>query len=258
MHLKSHAIVSLTLATVFAGSAALIAAPRDDERTDKEQPRRAEIGKPAPNFTLKDLDGKEHSLSDYKGKTVILEWFNAECPYVVRLYRTGALKTMGNDLNRKDDYVWLAINSNMPGSQGAGLEKNQHYKKEYGIEYPVLLDEPGVVGRLYDARTTPHMYIINAEGILVYSGAIDNDPFGRLESDEHVNYVQVALAQLRNGETVEPSTTRPYGCTVKYADAAAGQRGASEGRERRPRGEGREGRPSDGEGRRGGRTPRDG
>lgn len=189
----------------------------DKAADDKATKKVAKVGEAAPDFVLKDLDGKEYKLSDFKGKTVVLEWFNGQCPYVVRLHERGALKGYGSELNKKDEYVWLAINSNAPGTQGAGVELNKKLVEKFEIQYPVLVDEDGKVGRMYDARTTPHMYVISPAGKLVYAGAIDNDPQGRrADSDDYVNYVKQALDQLRKGESVSPDTTRPYGCSVKY------------------------------------------
>lgn len=182
----------------------------------------AQIGQPAPNFTLKDHEGKEHTLADYKGKTVILEWFNPECPFVVWHYenREGFLRTMYNDMKAKDsNVVWLLINSGAPGQQGTGLEKNQGYVEKWNLKAPILFDEPGRVGRMYDAKTTPHMYLINPEGVLVYHGALDNAPNGRVRGGgDRVNYLQQAYNQMKAGETVSPAETRPYGCTVKYVN----------------------------------------
>lgn len=218
MNARLKLFASISMATALIGSAASVTIADDhDKDRSSDKPEVATIGEKAPDFTLTDIHGEEHSLSDYKGKTVVLEWFNAECPYVKRLYTRGSFKTQGNELNEKDDFVWLAINSNPPGTQGGGLEKNQHYAKEYGMEYPLLLDEDSKVGRLYQARTTPHMYVIDPEGVLRYHGAIDNAPSGDPgEGQELVNYVEVVLAQLAAEETVTPTRTRPYGCSVKY------------------------------------------
>ena len=200
-------------------SAAMGTSGDQNTSADKDTAKKAEIGKAAPDFELTDLDGKKHKLSDYKGKIVVLEWFNGHCPFVVHQYREGVLKTMANTTNAKADHIWLAINSNAPGQQGAGLELNKQLKRDYNMEFPILLDEPGKVGRMYDARRTPEMYVINKEGILVYRGAVDNAPNGRVRGGgEMMNYVQNALNQLQAGETVSPDTTTAYGCTVKYGN----------------------------------------
>lgn len=175
---------------------------------------KAKIGEKAPNFTLTDTDGKQHSLSDFQGKVVVLEWFNPGCPFVVKHHEKN--KTMA-DLAKEfaaKDVVWVAINSGAPGKQGHGLELNKEFKAKWGINYPLLLDEPGEVGRMYGARTTPQMYIIDKDGVLRYNGAIDNDPSaGTLGT---INYVRQALNEVIAGETVTTPETRPYGCSVKY------------------------------------------
>ena len=175
----------------------------------------AAVGATAPAFTLTDLNGQEHSLQQYldEGKVVVLEWFNPDCPFVVKHHANGS--TM-RDLAaaHSDDVVWLAINSGAEGKQGAGLERNQRAAEEYGITYPILLDMSGEVGRTYGARTTPHMYVINAEGTLVYAGAIDNNRHPRQFGD--TNYVSDALDAVLAGEDVATAQTQPYGCGVKY------------------------------------------
>jgi peroxiredoxin len=262
-HLKRIGLLGLSagLLGFAATSLTAVADHHGDKDADKDAPKTAEVGKPAPDFELTDIDGKTHKLSDYKGKTVILEWWNPECPFVVYLYREGNFKSWPNELHAKDDYVWLAINSGSPGLQGAGLEKSKHYRDEYKMEVPVLLDKDGTVGRLYQARVTPHMYIIDPEGVIRYIGASDNAPMGRPRGgdDEVINYVARALDQMRAGETVTPDTTRAYGCTVKYAPGQGLQDRGARGRERGERGaRGSERGRRDGErGRRGGSGTRD-
>lgn len=177
----------------------------------------AELGKAAPDFTLKDLDGKPHKLSDYKGKTVILEWYNPDCPFVVKQHNEGPLKTMAKDV-AANGVVWLAINSGAPGKQGAGLERNKTSLTEYGIAHPILLDEDGKVGKAYKARNTPHMYVIKPDGTLAYMGAIDNAPMGKVPESGLVNHVADALADLAANRPVKVPETKAYGCSVKYAD----------------------------------------
>jgi peroxiredoxin len=205
--------------TCIALTTAMTVAPGEDKVSDTSTPKKAEIGKLAPDFELTDIDGKKHKLSDYRGKIVVLEWFNGQCPFVVHQYREGVLKSLANTTHEKDDHVWLAINSGAPGQQGAGLELNRQIRNDFKIAFPILLDEPGKVGRMYDARRTPEMYVINKEGILVYRGAVDNAPNGRVRGGgEHVNYIENALKMVRAGETVSPDTTTAYGCTVKYVN----------------------------------------
>lgn len=177
----------------------------------------AKLGEPAPDFTLTDLDGKKVQLSQLKGKTVVLEWFNPDCPFVKANHTQGSLKGMAKRYTEKG-IVWLAINSGAPGKQGHGAEVNKAGREKYGIDYPILLDESGDVGRAYGAKTTPHMYVINPEGVLVYNGAIDNTPGSEAEKgDNVVNYVDAALADLAAGKAVSTKETSPYGCSVKYA-----------------------------------------
>ncbi len=177
----------------------------------------AEVGKPAPEFTLKDVDGKEHKLADLKGKIVVLEWINYQCPVVNRCY---AANIMSNTLAKFKDkpVVWLAIDSSHFCEDK--VDDIRKWVKEKKIERPVLLDAAGKVGHLYRARTTPHMFVIDKKGVLAYAGAIDNDPYGR--EDNKRNYVEEALTGLLNGSTVATATTRSYGCTVKYKPAAGG------------------------------------
>ena len=174
----------------------------------------ASVGHAAPNFTLTDTDGKTHTLADLKGKTVVLEWFNPGCPFVVRHYQA---KTSENTFNEFKDQgvVWIAINSGAPGMEGAGLEMSKKMKAEWAIPFPVAIDESGEVGHLFGAKTTPHMFVINKDGVITYAGAIDSDPTGK--ATDVTNYVANALRQTLAGETVTEASTKPYGCSVKYA-----------------------------------------
>jgi peroxiredoxin len=178
----------------------------------EEAAETAKVGAPAPDFTLADTTGKEHSLSDFKGKTVVLEWTSQSCPYVERHYEA---KTMSNtyDAVGKDEVVWLTIDS----THNRPAEELKTWKKEEGFDYPVLADKSGEVGKLYGAKTTPHMYVIDKEGVLQYNGAIDNDPRGKKKDGEVVNYVKDAVEAVKKGETPEKAETKPYGCSVKYA-----------------------------------------
>ncbi|XXT20495.1 thioredoxin family protein [Sorangium sp. So ce429] len=176
----------------------------------------AKIGQPAPDFTLPDLDGKPVKLADHKGKTVVLEWFNPGCPFVQLAHRKGGLKDVPAR-QTASGVVWLAINSGAPGKQGASREENVKAKAEFGMGYPVLLDEKGDVGRAYGAQRTPHMVIIDPQGTLVYAGAIDSTKGGEPEPDEKVtNYVDTALAELAAGKAISTKETEAFGCTVKY------------------------------------------
>jgi len=178
----------------------------------------AEVGKPAPDFALKDLDGKEVRLSSFKGKTVVLEWFNPGCPFVKAAHTKGSLKDAARR-QTKSGVVWLAINSGAPGKQGVGLEANRDGAKTFAMENPILLDEAGTVGKTYGATNTPHVMVVDAKGTLVYRGAVDNSPDGEGESPtggKLVSYVDAALADLGAGKPVATSETKAYGCSVKY------------------------------------------
>lgn len=180
------------------------------------QATQAKIGQPAPDFSLPDIDGKLVRLADFKGKTVVLEWFNPGCPFVQLAHRKGGLKGLPAEQTGKG-VVWLAINSGAPGKQGTTKEENKKAMAEFGMSYPLLLDEKGDVGRAYGAQRTPHMYVIDPKGTLVYAGAIDSTKGGEPEPGEQVtNYVNVALGELAAGKAVSTAETEAFGCTVKY------------------------------------------
>ncbi|HET6438643.1 MAG TPA: thioredoxin family protein [Anaeromyxobacter sp.] len=178
----------------------------------------ADVGGPAPEFSLPDLDGKVVKLSDLHGRTVVLEWFNPGCPFVRASHTRG---TLVDDAARHQGagVVWLAINSAAPGKQGYGVETNRDAARQYRMSYPVLLDESGQVGRAYGATNTPGMIVIDREGRLVYRGAIDNSPDGEQQAPQGgtlVDYVSAALDDLAAGRPVRYPETKQYGCSVKY------------------------------------------
>ncbi len=178
----------------------------------------AAIGKPAPDFTLKDYDGKEVHLADLKGKVVVLEWFNPECPFVKASHTKGSLKETAKKQTDKG-VVWLGINSGGAGKQGNGAEAVNKGKAAFNLSHPILADESGAVGHLYGATNTPHIFIIDKNGVLVYRGAIDNSPDGEGESPtggKLINYVDATLDDLAAGRPVGTAETRAYGCSVKY------------------------------------------
>jgi peroxiredoxin len=179
----------------------------------------AAIGNPAPDFTLPDIDGKPVRLSDFRGKFVVLEWFNPECPFVKASHTKGSLVDAAKK-HAADGVVWLAVNSGAPGKQGAGVEKSRAGKEAFGLSHPILVDESGSVGKLYGAERTPHVYVIDTKGTLVYRGAVDNSPDGIGESptgDKLVRYVDETLAAVRAEKPVAVAETKAYGCSVKYA-----------------------------------------
>ncbi len=175
-------------------------------------------GDMAPDFTLTDIDGVQHSLSKYlaDGKIVVLEWFNPDCPFIIKHHKlnTTMNDTFGYFASR--GVVWLAINSSAAGKQGAGLERNQAAHKEYGMIFPILMDESGKVGRAYGAKTTPHMFVIGKDGKVVYTGAIDDDPSPTVRGQR--NHVINALRAALEGRPAPEPSTKPYGCSVKYAN----------------------------------------
>jgi len=179
----------------------------------------AVIGEAAPAFTLTDIDGNTHSLNDFRGKTVVLEWTNHECPYVIKHYDTGNMQKLQQEATANDDVVWLTIVSSAPGKQGhSSAEEAKMIIEKDGIKATArLMDESGNVGRMYGAMTTPHMYVINAAGTLAYMGAIDDNPSARHSSVETAkNYITPALAALKAGEMPDIKQTKPYGCSIKY------------------------------------------
>lgn len=176
---------------------------------------KAEVGQAAPDFTLTDTAGASHTLSKYAqdGKIVVIEWFNPDCP-ITRKYHapTDDMMALADAYHGK--VVWLAINSGAAGAEGAGLERNRKAVAEWKLDYPVLIDEAGTVGKTYSAKTTPHMYVIDTQGVLRYAGAIDD---GDASQKGKLNYVRQAVDELLAGKPVTTSTSKPFGCSVKYA-----------------------------------------
>ncbi len=171
----------------------------------------AEIGKAAPDFTLTDLSGKTHKLSDYRGKTVVLEWFNPGCPYCVYAYAEGPLVEQPNRM-KSEGVVWLAVNSQNEGHPGSKADKNMAFVEKHGMKSPILMDPAGTVGRAYGAKTTPHCFVIDAKGLLVYGGGLDNAPAGKVDGDaKMVNYVDAAIADVKASRPVATSSSRAYG-----------------------------------------------
>lgn len=179
-----------------------------------------EIGKPAPEFTGTDTDGNEIKLSNYKDKIVVLEWTNPECPFVKKHYDSGNMQKLQKELTATD-VVWLSINSSAEGKQGyqTGEEANKYMQEKDSSATARILDPTGAIGNLYGAKTTPHMFVIDATGKLAYEGAIDdNDSTNPADAEKAKNYVREAVKSLVLGGVVETPQTKPYGCAVKYAD----------------------------------------
>lgn len=179
------------------------------------------LGQPAPAFQAVDADGRTRSLAEFKGKTVVLEWTNNGCPYVRKHYDSGNMQGLQQQAT-KDGVVWLTVISSAPGTQGhlTAAQAKAWKAKEGAASTAVLLDASGVVGRAYDAKTTPHMYVVDKAGTLVYMGGIDDkasaDP-ATLKTA--TNYVKAALTDVKAGRAVAQAATRPYGCSVKYGSA---------------------------------------
>ncbi len=203
-----------SVAAAGMGSVMLGAGAGDRARFDEAKP--AVLGQPAPDFTLTDFNGEEHTLSEYtaKGKVVVLEWFSPDCPFVKKHYRDDTKTMIKIQDEVKDRVVWLRINSGREGHPSTGVEVNKQIAQEWGITTPILLDGSGEVGMAYGAKHTPEMYVINTDGVLVYHGAIDNRPKADKPGDE--NYVREALNEVLAGEPVTTPETKAYGCGVKY------------------------------------------
>jgi len=173
----------------------------------------ADVGQPAPAFSLRDEVGTPHTLAQYRGKIVVLEWTNPECPFVQRHYAGKTMqRTLASFSGKK--VVWLAVDSTSHNTPA----KSKSWKAEQGFSYPVLQDASGEVGLAYGAKTTPHMFVIDDKGVLRYAGGIDDDPRGH--SATPTNYVEKAVNALAAGQPVSPSTTDSYGCSVKYGKSS--------------------------------------
>lgn len=178
----------------------------------------AVVGQPAPAFTLTDTKGKQHSLSDFAGKTVVLEWLNHDCPFVKKHYESGNMQALQTK-ETAQGVVWLSVVSSAPGKEGnyppAKLDEMTAAKNAKPTA--VLLDADGTAGRAYGAKTTPHMFVIDSKGVLAYAGAIDDKPStDQADVKTARNYVAAALDELRAGKPVTTSSTTAYGCGVKY------------------------------------------
>lgn len=185
----------------------------------QQPPAVAKVGEPAPDFTLTDSEGKTHTLSGLRGKIVVIEWANPQCPVWKGLYERELMQQAQKQAKEAaPEVVWLAVNSTFNTTE----RENNAWLKRFRVPWPILLDLEGDVARRFDARTTPHMFIIDAKGILVYSGAFDDDPNGvkAKKGETVVNYVVSAVAQLKAGQPVKPDRTRPYGCDLKLKKPA--------------------------------------
>ncbi|MGA8222116.1 MAG: thioredoxin family protein [Candidatus Acidiferrales bacterium] len=180
----------------------------------------ARVGDRAPDFTATDTNGQSHKLSDYTGKFVVLEWHNRGCPYTAKHYDSGNMQRLQKEWTSRG-VIWLTVISSAPGKQGyiTAPDENAFLKQMNATPTAVLLDPTGSLGHLYDAKTTPHMFIINPQGTLIYNGAIDDHPTtDRADINDAKNYVSQALGEALAGKPVTDPATRPYGCSVKYPD----------------------------------------
>ncbi len=181
-----------------------------DKPADKPADTVAELGKPAPDFTLTDMNGKTVKLADYKGKIVVLEWFQPSCPYCVAGYESGGNCLATGEKLAKEGVVWLLINSNHAGHPDSKVEANIEFFKSRKLEkYSVLMDTEGKVGRSYGAKSTPHCFVIDEKGNLVYRGAIDNAK--EKDAKDKVNYVEAAVAEIKAKKPVSRPDTKAYG-----------------------------------------------
>jgi len=176
-------------------------------------------GTTVSDMQVTDSNGTVHNLSDFAGKNVVLEWTNEGCPYVKKHYKSGNMQALQKEATADGDTVWLSVISSAPGKQGykTGEEANAHVAETGAAPTAVILDSDGVKGRTFSAKTTPHMYVINADQTLVYQGAIDDDRSADPSKAKTANnFVRAALSAVKSGGPVAVSETTPYGCSVKY------------------------------------------
>jgi len=179
----------------------------------------ARVGETAPDFTATDSNGKTHHLADYRGKYVVLEWHNNGCPYTRKHYESGNMENLQREWTARG-VVWFTVISSAPGQEGyvTAEQENRYMQQMHAAPTAALLDASGDLGHLYGAKTTPHMFIINPEGVLIYDGAIDNRPTpDASDIPGAVNYVSQALTEAMAGRPVSVPVSQPYGCSVKYA-----------------------------------------
>ena len=178
------------------------------------------VGDPAPDFTGTDSHGQSHKLSDYRGKFVVLEWHNNGCPYTKKHYESGNMQRLQKEWTGKG-VVWFTVISSSPGTQGyvTADEENAYLGKTHAVPSAAILDANGAIGHAYGAKTTPHMFIINPQGQVIYNGAIDDRPTSDVSDINGAkNYVSEALQEAMAGQQVAVASTRPYGCSVKYPE----------------------------------------
>uniref|UniRef100_UPI0040488FB3 redoxin domain-containing protein n=1 Tax=Rheinheimera sp. TaxID=1869214 RepID=UPI0040488FB3 len=176
-----------------------------------------QVGAPAPDFTVVNSKGNSHSLKDFAGKNVVLEWTNHDCPFVVKHY-SGNMQALQAEM-KQQDVVWLSVISSAPGKQGhvSGAKADELTASRSAMPTAVVFDESGVVGKAYDAKTTPHMYVIDKAGVLQYMGGIDSIPSAKVDDIAKATpYFANAAKAVLTGKTPDPAVTKPYGCSIKY------------------------------------------
>jgi peroxiredoxin len=209
---KSVFIVALGIAFAGLGALAIL--------NTQSQPAEAapSIGQAAPAFSVQDSKGKTRTLDEFKGKYVVLEWLNYGCPFIQKHYNSGNMQKLQADTT-KDGVIWLSVISSAPGKQGASTpeQADENTKAHKAAPTAVLLDSDRVMAKAYGAKTTPHMFVINPDGNLIYNGAIDDKPSADLADVPGAhNYVLAALEEAKKGEAIKVPTSKPYGCSVKY------------------------------------------
>ena len=217
------AVAALVLVLVARAATVGLAAPGF---AGKDSPGSAEhaarVGQQAPTFSGKDSQGKTVALDQYRGRYVVLEWTNLTCPFTKKHYDSGNMQALQREWTAKG-VVWLTVLSSSPSHTEDGYltaaEENEHLAQVHAHPTAAILDASGEIGRLYDAKTTPHMFVIDPQGKLIYAGAIDNQPTtDTADVKTAKNYVSAALSEAMAGQPVETASTRPYGCSVKYGN----------------------------------------
>ncbi len=212
MRIRNSSLFLAGLCAMLGAASAFGQAPDRQSLRPSDRANIAKVGEPAPNFTLNDASGKSHTLADYQGKLVVLQWINPDCPICKRVNQSGITTEMAKAIRAvAKDFVHLTIHS----THYMEPDKSVAYLKQHKVKAPVLDDRNGRVGHLYGAKTTPHMYVIDKKGILRYAGAIDDDDHGK-NREGATNYVINAVRQIAAGETVAPDMTKAYGCSIKY------------------------------------------
>lgn len=206
-----------TLSGLTASVAAQPQMSKDKPADTAKDAKQVELGEKVPDFELPDLDGKMHKLSDFKDKNVVLEWTNPDCPYIVGVYKTGVVASTVSKLKEMgDNYVYIAINSTANMPKDDVISRERAFLKEHNLDIPVLIDYDGKVGKMFGAKHTPDIYVLDNTHTLRYFGGYTDDHQFKNGTDS-TNYAINALTQLKNRESVSPDTARRWGCSVKYA-----------------------------------------